>query len=69
MIEFKVNNQRTICVEQTLPDNSVLVTAWSPEKNGIREVDYEYNISAADFVTMLNWYRYQKENGNPDLLF
>ncbi|SNT23112.1 hypothetical protein SAMN05446037_10583 [Anaerovirgula multivorans] len=26
-------------------------------------------ISAADFVSMFNWYRYQKENGNEDLIF
>lgn len=26
-------------------------------------------ISGKDFISMLNWYRYQKENGNPELLF
>ena len=28
-----------------------------------------YKISPDDMVTMLNWYRYQKENGNEELSF
>lgn len=69
MIEFEVNNQRKIQMEQAEPDGAVTVTAWEAEQNGIREVDYEYEISPEDFVMMLNWYIYQKENGNPNLNF
>lgn len=69
MVEFKVNNQRKIQLEQAEPDGAVTVTTWSAEQNGIREVESEYQISSGDFVMMLNWYRYQKENGNPNLLF
>lgn len=68
-IEFNVNNQRKIQLEQSRRDGDVTVTVWSAERNGIREVENEYKINPGDFVMMLNWYRYQKENGNPDLSF
>lgn len=68
-IEFNVNNQRKIQLTQTEPDGAVTVTTWEAERNGVREVESEYQISPGDFVMMLNWYRYQKENGNPDLNF
>lgn len=68
-MEFEVNNQRKIELEQTNPDGLVHVTTWSAEQGGIREVESEYDISPGDFVMMLNWYRYQKENGNPNLNF
>lgn len=69
MMEFEVNNQRKIELEQTNPDSLVHVTTWGAERGGIREVESEYDISPGDFVMMLNWYRYQKENGNPNLIF
>lgn len=69
MIKVNVNNQRTIEITQDQPDGAMTVTAWSVERGGIREVEYEYKIAPADFVSMLNWYRFQKENGNPNLLF
>lgn len=68
-IEFSVNNQRKIQLTQTEPDGAVTVTTWDAERNGVREVESEYQISPGDFVMMLNWYRYQKENGNPNLNF
>ena len=68
-IEFNVNNQRKIQLIQTDPDGAVTVTTWEAERNGVREVESEYQIRPGDFVMMLNWYRYQKENGNPDLNF
>lgn len=68
-IEFNVNNQRKIQLTQTEPDGAVTVTTWEAERNGVRDVESEYQISPGDFVMMLNWYRYQKENGNPDLNF
>lgn len=69
MIQFNVNNQREIQLTQTEPDGVMTVTTWDAERNGIREVESEYQISPGDFVMMLNWYRYQKENGNPNLNF
>ena len=33
------------------------------------EVITRYGVEDKDFVTMLNWYRYQKENGNEQLQF
>ena len=69
MIEFIINNQRKIELEQTEPDGLVHVTTWSAEQGGIREVESEYDINPGDFVMMLNWYRYQKGNGNNDISF
>ena len=68
-MEFEINNQRKIQLTQTEPDGAVTVTTWEAEQNGVREVESEYQISPGDFVMMLNWYRYQKENGNPNLNF
>lgn len=69
LMEFEINNQRKIQLTQTEPDGAVTVTTWEAERNGVREVESEYQISPGDFVMMLNWYRYQKENGNPNLNF
>ena len=68
-IEFNVNNQQKIQLEQSEHDRDVTVTVWSAERNGIREVENEYKINPGDFVMMLNWYRYQKENGNHILVY
>jgi len=62
---FKVNNGRTIEVFQARDDGPVYVTRY--DGNGKKESSDI--ISAGDFVTMLNWYRYQKENGNENLNF
>lgn len=69
MLTFEVNNQRKVQLEQADHDGAVTVTIWEAEKYGVRGVENEYMISPGDFVMMLNWYRYQKENGNPNLLF
>lgn len=69
MIEFEVNNQRKIRLEQQEQDKDVNVTVWAEQIDGIREVEEEYAISPGDFVMLLNWYRYQKENGNTNLSF
>lgn len=68
-MEFEINNQRKIELEQSNPDGLVHVITWSAERDGIREVENEYDINPGDFVMMLNWYRYQKGNGNPNLDF
>ncbi|HRS66229.1 MAG TPA: hypothetical protein P5519_10140 [Spirochaetia bacterium] len=62
---FKVNNGRTIEVFQARDDGPVYVTRYDSKG----EKESGDIISAGDFVTMLNWYRYQKENGNENLNF
>lgn len=64
-MKFKVNNGRTIEVFQAREDGPVYVTTYSSKGD---EEDCEI-ISPGDFVMMLNWYRYQKENGNENLNF
>lgn len=62
---FEVNNGRKIRMEQTRPDGAV--TVLSLDSKGISE--NAVMISPGDMVTLLNWYRYQKENGNSNLTF
>lgn len=64
-MKFKVNNGRTIEVFQAREDGPVYATTYDSkgEKEG-SEI-----ISPGDFVMMLNWYRYQKQNGNESLNF
>ena len=62
---FKVNNGRTIEVFQARDDGPVYVMRYDSKG----EKESGDIISAGDFVTMLNWYRYQKENGNENLNF
>ncbi len=62
---FKVNNGRTIEVFQARDYGHVYVTRYYSKG----EKESGDIISAGDFVTMLNWYRYQKENGNENLNF
>ena len=64
MLSFEINNQRKLEIAQEKHDGSVIVTA--KDENSI---DYQYTISPGDFVMILNWYRYQKENGNDNLTF
>lgn len=60
MISFNVNNGGTLTVHQDKHDEQLEVMS---SNTGI------FNISAGDFITMINWYRYQKENGNERLDF
>lgn len=64
-MKFKVNNGRTIEVFQAREDGPVYVTTY----NSKGEKESSEIISSGDFVMMLNWYRYQKENGNENLDF
>lgn len=64
-MKFKVNNGRTIEVFQAREDGPVYVTTYD-SKSGKESSEI---ISPGDFVMMLNWYRYQKENGNGNLNF
>ena len=69
-MEFKVNNGRTIKLEQSEPDGPVSVTTWeAPDRDGNVGCDSEYTISPGDFVMMLNWYCHQIRMGNTDLNF
>jgi len=64
-MNFEVSNGRKIKVSQAKTDYPLYVTTF--DGRGVAE--NIYTISACDFVTMLNWYRYQKDNGNKRLDF
>jgi hypothetical protein len=64
-IILKVNNQRKIEVFQAMEDGHIYVNTIDSEgKQESSDI-----IKAGDFVTMLNWYRYQKSIGNVNLSF
>ena len=54
---FNTNNNGILRAEQTTPDGGILITR---EENGTTE--YIEEISAGDFVMLLNMYRYIKDN-------
>ena len=54
---FNVNNNGVLRVEQTTPDSGILITR---EENGATERVEE--ISAGDFVMLINLYKYIKSN-------
>lgn len=58
MIKIEVNNRR--CIEMTQIHNGSIVVK-TKDSEGI--VDDEYIIDEGDFVMLLNYYRYQKDNG------
>lgn len=68
-ITIDVNNQGTLTMEQAEHDQAIEVIVWDSEKDGARAVRHGEIISAGDMVTLLNWYRYQKDNGNINLTF
>ena len=54
-MEFEVNNERKIKLEQAEPDGPVSVTTWeAPRDDGTMDCESEYTISVGDFVMMLN---------------
>ena len=53
MIKIEVNNQRTMEIKQMGTIINVTI--------GNKEIDTEFNISEGDFVSLMNYYRYQKE--------
>ncbi len=65
-IEMNVNNNRIMSLTQHRRDESITLTTYGA---GTGEIDHEETISAGDMVTMLNWYRLQKRNGNTSLYF
>lgn len=44
------------------------VHVFREDKNG-KQLEEKQTISGGDFVTLLNWYGYQKCNGNDNLIF
>ena len=69
--ELAVNNDRRIRLKQNAIDGPITVRTLSSPTDvfGHRDLESEYEISAGDFVMMLNWYRYQKAQGNDALIF
>lgn len=59
-----INNNRFITVE-TFEDCIYIYTR--DQHGGLTKMGER--ISGADFISMLNWYHYQKENGNKNLTF
>ena len=60
MISFYINNGGTLTIQQIRHDDKLEVVSSNTDS---------FNISAGDFITMINWYRYQKEHGNERLDF
>lgn len=67
---FEVNNYRAIRLKQKETGGSITVRVLSAPNDvfGHRDLEYEYEISPANFVMMLNWYRFQKAHGNDALM-
>lgn len=61
---FEINNQLDLVITQAEPDGPVRVAICYEGS-----IEKEFVISAPDFVTMLNWYRYQKDHDNESLSF
>ena len=62
---FEVNNGRRIKVFQARDDGPVYLVTY----DGNVKRESTDSIKPGDCVTMLNWYRYQKEQGNDSLTF
>lgn len=65
---FRINNGRHMQVSQAKPDGPVKVETYEPAVDKMKK-DQSIEINPGDFVMMVNWYRYQKENGNENLNF
>lgn len=70
-VHLETNNERVIRIRQSVIDGPITVRVLGAPRDvfGSRPLETMYEISPSDMVTMLNWYRYQKENGNDDLRF
>ena len=70
-VYLNTNNERVIRIRQSLIDGPITVRVLGTPRDvfGSRPLETMYEISPGDMVTMLNWYRYQKENGNDGLAF
>lgn len=63
VISINVNNGQKIVI--SYDKHHTVVTRINSAGN----VDSFYHITDAEFISMLNWYRYQKSHGNPELIF
>lgn len=63
---FNVNNGRIIELTQSEHDGSISITKYNSKGNPEKDVE---TISADDFITVLNWYQYEKGKGNHNLDF
>ena len=61
-IEMEINNGRTMQLAQQSYDGTIAFTNYNTE-SGL--VDHEESVSPGDMVMLMNYYRYQKENGLP----
>jgi len=61
MIEMEINNGRTMQLAQQGRDKNITLTTYNTE-SGL--VDFEKEITPGDMVMLINYYRFQKENGN-----
>lgn len=59
-IEMEINNGRTMQLAQQEYDGEITLTTYHTE-NGL--VDKEISVSPGEMVMVMNYYRYQKENG------
>lgn len=62
---IEINNQQWLDVQ---PDNG-RITVYKRDSHGVVQEDETVYIQHGDFVTMLNWYSYQKRIGNKNLEF
>ena len=62
-VYLNTNNERVIRIRQSLIDGPITVRVLGAPRDvfGSRPLETMYEISPDDMVTMLNWYRYQKE--------
>lgn len=63
-IWLEINNGQYLEIEQTNDNGMIEVRRMDGDI-----VDNTFTISPGDMVTMLNWFRYQKDNGNINLEF
>ena len=63
-ITLNINNGMRLEMTQATPDGMIEVQRMDGDT-----VDNTFTVSAGDMVTLLNWFRYQKDNGNINLTF
>lgn len=66
ILEMNINNNRVMQLAQFSRDGEITFSTYDAKS---AEVDHEETISPGDMVTMLNWYRFQKDSGNINLDF
>lgn len=65
MIKLDTNNGGHLEIQYNHEKHWTVVEKY--DNNG--NLEERYGIEDYDFVSMLNWFRYQKNNGNEALLF